>query len=81
MYPTGASSPKLYGFPKIHKKNNPLRPIVSSRGSVTYGVAKELARVLKPLTGNTICHVNTSKEFADDMRKTKTGRRRMQCLL
>ena len=40
MYPTGASSPKLYGLAKIHKKNNPLRSIVSSRGSVTYGVAK-----------------------------------------
>ena len=30
MYPTGASSPKLYGLPKIHKKDIPLRPIVSS---------------------------------------------------
>ena len=27
MYPTEASSPKLYGLPKIHKKNNPLRPL------------------------------------------------------
>ena len=41
MYPTGASSPKLYGLTKIHKKDNPLRPIVSSQGSVSYGVAKE----------------------------------------
>ena len=71
MYPTGASSPKLYGLPKIHKKNIPLSPIVSSRGSVTYGVAKELARILKPLTGNTIHHVNNSMEFADDIKKIK----------
>ena len=71
MYCTGASSPKLYGLPKIYKKNNPLRPIVASRGSVTYEVAEELARILKPLTGNTICHVNNSKEFADDMKKTR----------
>ena len=71
MYYTGASSPKLYGLPKIHKKNNPLRPIVSCRGSVTYGVAKELARILKPLTGNTIHHVNNSSEFADDIKKIK----------
>ena len=48
MNPTGASSPKLYGLPKIHKKNTPLRPIVSCQGSVTYGVEKELARILKP---------------------------------
>ena len=75
MYPTGASSPKLYGLPKIHKKNNnPLMPIVSSRGSVTYGIAKELARILKLLTGNTIHHVNNSSEFADDIMKIKLDR-------
>ena len=71
MYLTGASSSILYGFPKIHKKNNPLRPIVSSRGSMTYGVARELARILKPLTGNTIHHVNNSREFKDDIKKIK----------
>ena len=46
MYPTGGSPPKLSGLPKNHKKNNLLRPIVSSRCSVTYGIAKELARIL-----------------------------------
>ena len=51
--------------------NNSLRPTVSSRGSVTYGVAKELAKILKPLNGSTINHVNNSKEFADDMKKTR----------
>ena len=71
MYPTGASSPKLYGLPEIHKKNIPLRPIVSSQGSVTYGVAKELARILKPITGNTIHQVNSSKEFAEGIKKIK----------
>ena len=65
MYPTGASSPNFYGLPKIYKKDVPLGPIVSSIGSVTYGVAKELARILKPLVGNFIHHVNNTKEFAD----------------
>ena len=81
MDPTAASSPKLYGLPKTHKKNIPLRPIVSNRGSVTYELAKELARFLKPLTGNTIYHVNNSKGFEDDMKKTQTGRRRVHHLL
>ena len=71
MYPTGASSPKPYGLPKIHKKNIPLRPIVSSQGSVSYGVAKELARILKPLSGNKSHQVNNSKEFAGDIKKMK----------
>ena len=40
MYPMGCNVPKFYGLPKIYKLDTPLRPIVSSRGSVTYGVAK-----------------------------------------
>ena len=71
MYPTGASSPKSYGLPKIHKKDIPLRSIVSSRGSVRYGVAKELARILKPLVGRAIHHVRNTKEFADQINNTK----------
>ena len=52
MYPTGAVPPKFYGIPKIHKRDVPLRPIVSSRGSTNYEVAKELARILRPLVGS-----------------------------
>ena len=48
MYPTGCIPPKFYGLPKIHKTGNTLRPIVSSRGLVTYGVAKVLSKVLNP---------------------------------
>ena len=53
IYPTGAGIPKFYGLPKIHKAGVPLRLIVSSRGSVSYNTAKELARSLKPLAGRT----------------------------
>ena len=51
MYPTRLCPLKFYGLPNIHKPDTPLRPIVSSCGSVTYGVAKELAKILKPLVG------------------------------
>ena len=57
MYPTGCVPPKFYGLPKIHKPDTPLRPIVSSCGSVTYGVAKELAKILKPLVGQSPHHI------------------------
>ena len=43
VYPTGASEHKFYGLPKIQKEDVPLRPIVSSIGSVTYGVHLVLA--------------------------------------
>ena len=51
MYPTVCVLPKFYGLPKIHKTGNPLRPIVSSKGSVTYGVSKVLSKVLTLLVG------------------------------
>ena len=40
MYLTGAVAPKFYGLPKIHKRDIPLRPIVSSRDSIHYEVLK-----------------------------------------
>ena len=55
----GCSAPKFYGFPKIHKLGIPLRPIVSSCGSVTYGVAKVLTKILKPLVGKSSHHVHS----------------------
>ena len=51
MYPRGCDVPKFYWLPKSHKPDIPLRPIMSSRGSVTYRVAKVLTKMLKPLVG------------------------------
>ena len=41
----------------------PLRPIVSSIGTVSYGTSKELARILKPLMGKSPYHVQNTKDF------------------
>ena len=54
LYPTGASTPKYYGLPKVHKEGVPLRPIISSRGAATHESATELARILKPLVGKSL---------------------------
>ena len=61
--------PKFYGLHKIHKTNTLLRPIVSSRGSVTCGVAKVLAKILKPLVGKSQHHVESTKDFVDRVSK------------
>ena len=68
MYPTGCVPPKFYGQPKMHKPDTPLRPIVSSCGSVTYGVAKELAKILKPLVGKSPHHINSTQDFVEQVR-------------
>ena len=63
MYPTGCVLPKFYELPKIHKTGNPLRPIVSGRGLVTYGVAKVLSKVLKPLVCKSPHHIQSTRDF------------------
>ena len=68
LYPTGATTPKYYGLPKIHKADIPLR---SSRGSVTYETAKELAKIIKPLVGRSPHHVNNNKDFLDCIKNIK----------
>ena len=71
MYPTGYVPPKFYGLPKIHKPDTPLRPIVSSCGSVTYGVAKELAKILKSLVGKSPHNIISTQDFVEQARQIK----------
>ena len=49
LTPTGCSIPRLYGLPKVHKTDAPLRPILSMIGSPQHRLAKFLAQVLKPV--------------------------------
>ena len=65
MYPMGCRAQKFYGLPKIHKQYTPLRPIVSSWGSVTYVVVKELTKILKPLVGKSHHHINSTQDFVE----------------
>ena len=48
--------PKFYGLTKIHKAGVPLRPIVSSRGSVSYNIAKKTQKE------SFISHINSIDE-------------------
>ncbi|KAI8120077.1 hypothetical protein CVS40_8611 [Lucilia cuprina] len=42
-----ATAPRLYGLPKIHKPNTPLRPISSSIGVPCYELSKYIGNILK----------------------------------
>ena len=68
MYPTGAVAPKIYGLPKIHRRDIPLRLIVSSRGSINYEVAKELSRILRPLVGSSPNHIKNTTDFVQQLK-------------
>ena len=71
LYPTGAGSPKFYGLPKIHKPGIPLRPIISSIGTVTYNTAKELVKILKPLVGLSKHHVHNTRDFVEQLKEIR----------
>ena len=68
MYPMGCVPLRFYWLPKIHKPDTPLRPIVSSCGSVTYGVAKEFTKILKPLVGKSPHHINSTQDFVEQVK-------------
>ena len=50
LYVTGSQPGILYGLPKIHKPNVPLRPILSSIVTAGYGLSKFFVPLLKSLT-------------------------------
>ena len=65
--PPATPPPKFYGLPQIHKPDKPLRPIVASRGSITYNTAKYVARILAPLVGKTPNHIHNSQDLVNKL--------------
>jgi hypothetical protein len=53
----------MYGLPKIHKPDIPLRPIISSIGSPCFALAGYLLRILKPLAGKSNSYIKNSYHF------------------
>jgi hypothetical protein len=58
----------MYGLPKIHKEDVPLRPIVNCIASPTYDLAKYLAGLLNPLVGQLNCHIRNSQAFVQELK-------------
>ena len=68
--PTGAQRPRLYGLPKTHKPNFPLRPILSMINSAQHELAKFLAALLQPVLNfySNYCILD-SFTFAEEIQK------------
>ena len=58
-------------FPKSIKQAPPLRPIMSSRGSITYGVEKELAGIMCLLVGQSPHHLRNTQQFVHQIQQAK----------
>ncbi|KAL9962577.1 hypothetical protein ACROYT_G031688 [Oculina patagonica] len=61
--PRHKQPPRIYGLPKIHKADVPLRPIVSCVNTFAYDLSAYLANILSPLTGNSDFAVTNSAHF------------------
>lgn len=60
--------PRIYGLLKIHKSDDPLRPIINTINGPTYPLTKFLAQKLKPLVG---CNDSSMKESASFVQEWK----------
>ena len=58
-------SAKLYGLPKLHKPNTPMRPILSFCGSPTYQLSKHLTSIFKPLSDESQHKLQSTDNFID----------------
>ena len=72
MYPTGCKISTLYGLPKVHKQGCPIRPILSSVGSVNHNMAKFLVKILQPISVNPYTCRDTHS-FVNDIKGLKFG--------
>nr|VZI29939.1 unnamed protein product [Spirometra erinaceieuropaei] len=66
--PQDTALARFYGLPKVHKDGAPLRPIVSLKGTPTYGLAKWLFRRLKFLTAETDTTISSSARFLEKLK-------------
>jgi hypothetical protein len=67
LHASGSSPGILYGSPKTHKPNLPLRPILAAYNTPNFKLAKFLVPILKPLTINEY-HVSNSYSFATELK-------------
>ncbi|XP_059066412.1 uncharacterized protein LOC131857721 [Cryptomeria japonica] len=70
LLPSKEVTPRIYGVPKIHKANIPLRPIVDTIGSPTYKLAAFLAKLISLLVGNSNSFIKDSNQFVQFIKDT-----------
>ncbi|BHF84794.1 hypothetical protein SprV_0902794600 [Sparganum proliferum] len=71
MKPTDTATARFYGLPKVHKANVPLRPIVSLRGTRTYGLAKWVFCRLKFLAEGSPTTAASAKQLIERIKHLK----------
>ena len=68
MFAKSATLPQFFALIKIHKHNNPIRPIVSFIDSPTYFAAQFLNKIMSPLTDESPHKLKNSTEAKDKLK-------------
>ena len=63
----------FYALPKVHKINNPLRPIVSNLGTATYPLSQFLVSIFSPLWSINIYTIKNSYDFVNKLKTFNPG--------
>lgn len=66
-----ATAPRLYGVPKIHKDDFPLRPICSFVNSPSYELCKYITNILRRITENSKYNIKDSLQFKDRIKNER----------
>ena len=68
IIPKNLVIPCIYGLSKIQKDGCPLRPIVNTISSPSYGLDRLLAHKLKPLVGHSKSFIKDSSHFIQNIK-------------
>lgn len=68
LYTSAANIPKLYGTLKIHKQNQPLRPIVSNNNAPTEKLCRFIAAILRNVVGRGEYHIKDTFDFIEKIK-------------
>jgi len=69
LVPNESRTPEFYLLPKIHKINNPGRPVISSTGCHTEKISAYVDQYLRPAAQDLPSHIKDSSDFIAKMRK------------
>ncbi|XP_077517763.1 uncharacterized protein LOC144128315 [Amblyomma americanum] len=62
------SAPAIYGLPKVHKPDVPLRPIVDFTRSPLHALSGYLHQVIRPVVGRRTTYVKDSSHFVNKLK-------------
>ncbi|CAH8432023.1 unnamed protein product [Dicrocoelium dendriticum] len=78
LRPIGTITPRLYGLPKIHKPDTPLRPILDMRNSPYHNIAQWLTKMLNPIRQMIAPHrLADTFQFINEIRDMNVQEHRM----